>query len=62
MTANIIKKRIMIIAMETMFGVAYNRARTATFKPSFLLMMRRDRNILKVFTNLKVSTREVRHK
>ena len=62
MTANIIKKRIMIIAMERMFGVANNRAQTATFKPSFLLIILRDRNILKVFTNLKVSTTEVRHK
>jgi hypothetical protein len=62
MTPNIIKKRIMIIAMERMLGVAYNRARTATFRPSFLLIILRDRNILKVFTNLKVSTSEVRHR
>ena len=62
MTAKSIKKRIMITAIDKMFGAAYSKALTATFKPSFLLIILNDRRILKVLTTLKVSTRDVKQR
>ena len=61
-TAKIRQKRTMMIVMLITLGMAKKRALTATLRPSFLLISRRDLRILRLFTTLNLSSRGVRHR
>ena len=53
------KKSMVIIMTLNIFGIAWTRALTATFKPLFLLMILRGLATLRSLKNLRLSGRGV---
>lgn len=49
------KKILIMTVIPRILGMAERKARTATFKPSFLLINLRDLNILSTLMNLNYS-------
>ena len=62
MTPKIRKTSNIINVIPKMLGIACIEALTATFKPSFLLIKRKDLKILSTFINLNCSAYGDRHK